>query len=305
MKRSLIAGLLLALATSVVPGAGSPPANAQDADFPPTCLQANELTADLGMIGQDGATVSASLGQTSDVRRFVFHLGGVQTVAVYVGDQWYDVDLAVFSGDKDQLLGCWRVSKRDSVSERSDRRVLQLIRPDDRILELLPAGDYALIVRAAYPNNPELNPGFDPAKPFTVRVASAPPACGLTPPNDEVDPQYPKLKRRRADDQSLYQLGMSYQPLLAGPFDLLTFTAYVSPPYTDLFDFSWEIDGKPVPDSNIYTIQQPVPGLAKTPSGQHTVKVTAKGARVYPDPDQPSVPLNGGSFSVECKFMVK
>ena len=38
--------------------------------------------------------------------------------------------------------------------------------------------------------------------------------------------------------------------------------------------------------------------------GDHTVRVTARGARPYPDPAQPSLPLNGGTLSVECTFSV-
>jgi hypothetical protein len=224
---------------------------------------------------------------------------------VYVGDQWYDLDLGVFSGQQEQAIACWRVSKGEAISERSQRRVLQLIRPDDRIIELLPPGEYALIVRAAFAHDPTFAPDFDPNKPFTVRIASGPPTCGASPPNQEVDPRYPQLKRRVADEQNLYQIAVSHQPLLPGPFDLMTFNVVVSPPFTDLFDFAWEIDGQPIPDSNATTVQAAVSGLPPAPGGQHVVKVAARGARPYPDPDMPHTPLDGGTLVAECRFQVK
>lgn len=269
------------------------------------CLPSNEITGDLGTPSDEGVNFQSNLNQITDVRRWLFRVPAGRTVYVYVGDQWYDLDLGVFSGQQEQAIACWRVRKGEAISERSQRRVLQLIRPDDRIIELAEGGEYALIVRAAFANDPTYAPDFDPNKPFTVRVATSPPLCSANPPNQEVDPRYPALKRRVADEQNLYQVGLNFVPLNPGRFDLLTFNVVVSPPFTDLFDFQWEIDGQPVPDSNVVTIQQAVSGLPSTPSGQHTVKVIAKGARVYPDPDQPHTPLDGGSLATECRFVVQ
>ena len=60
-------------------------------------------------------------------------------------------------------------------------------------------------------------------------------------------------------------------------------------------------DGQPGPGANITTIQTPVAALAKTADGQHRVKVTAVGARPYPDPTQPSIPP---TLVAECTFKV-
>jgi hypothetical protein len=268
----------------------------------PGCLSSKNVAADVGAPGQDGTTIEGQFAQVSDEGNWLFHLPTPRSVYVYVGDQWYDLDLAILSVNEDKLVACWRIKKDEAISARSQRRILQLIRPDDRILELLPAGDYLLLVRPAF-NEASLVPDFDPARKFTVRVATAPIACAVNPPNDEVDPQYPQLKRRRFDEQNLYQLSMSYEPLLPGPFDLMSFNAMVSPPFTDLFDFEWQIDGKTVPNSNTPTIQAPVPALAKLPPGTpHQVSVTAKGARPYPDPEMPSVPP---TLSVTCPFLLK
>jgi hypothetical protein len=292
LLRSLV--VLLAIIVAVPLGSLDTVAQAQAAG----CLPSRNLAADIGEPGQDGTTIEGQFAQVSDQGNWLFHLMSPRSVYVYVGDQWYDLDLAILSLAEDKVVACWRVKKEEAISARTQRRIIQLIRPDDRILEQLPLGDYLLIVRPAY-DDIAFVPDFDPSKKFTVRRATAPIACAVNPPNDEVDPQYPQLKRRRADDQNLYQLSISYQPLLPGPFDLLTFNAIVSPPFTDLFDFEWRIDGKPVPDSNQPTIQAPVQALS---GGPHTVSVVARGAREYPDPDQPHTPP---TLTAECPFLLK
>jgi hypothetical protein len=296
LLRSLVALLIVIIAVPLVPP--DTIAQAQTAG----CLPSRNLAADIGEPGQDGTTIEGQFAQVSDQGNWLFHLTSPRSVYVYVGDQWYDLDLAILSLAEDKVVACWRVKKEEAISARTQRRIIQLIRPDDRILELLPPGDYLLLVRPAF-DDIAFVPDFDPGKKFTVRLATAPIACAVNPPNDEVDPQYPQLKRRRADEQNLYQLSVSYQPVQPGPFDLLTFNAVVSPPFTDLFDFEWQIDGQPVPDSNQPTIQAPVPALAQLPAGaQHQVSVTARGAREYPDPDQPSIPP---TLTAGCSFQLK
>ena len=103
---------------------------------------------------------------------------------------------------------------------------------------------------------------------------------------------------------ALYQLGLSIEPQNPGPFSLMSFTAAVSPPYTDLFDFAWQLDGQPMPAGSVTNIMSPTQALPRGTVGEHTVRVTARGARPYPDPAQPSLPLNGGTLSVECTFSV-
>ena len=77
------------------------------------------------------------------------------------------------------------------------------------------------------------------------------------------------------------------EPQNPGPFSLMSFTAAVSPPYTDLFDFDWQLDGQPVPAGSVTNIQSPTQALPKGAVGEHKVRVTARGARPYPDPAQP------------------
>jgi hypothetical protein len=83
---------------------------------------------------------------------------------------------------------------------------------------------------------------------------------------------------------------------------MLTFNAFIDPSFTDLFDFVWEIDGKPLPNSNSPVLQLPAQALGATMFGRHVVKVTAIGARQYPDPDRPHIPPTlsaSGAFEVK------
>ena len=85
----------------------------------------------------------------------------------------------------------------------------------------------------------------------------------------------------------------------------MSFNAYVSPPYTDLFDFTWELDGRSCRTRPAPTILKPYAELPKTPLGLHTLKLTAKGAREYKDPTESGynfMPFNGESRTVTCQF---
>ena len=90
-------------------------------------------------------------------------------------------------------------------------------------------------------------------------------------------------------------MALAIEPNNPGVFSLMTFTATLNPPFTDLFDFSWTIDGQPFGDGSA------VVQLARPASGSHTVQVTARGARPYPDPTLPEFPPTlsaSGSFEV-------
>ena len=105
---------------------------------------------------------------------------------------------------------------------------------------------------------------------------------------------------RRPDD-ALYQLGLNYQPdeEELSPFSLMTFNAFVSPPYTDLYDFAWELDGKPCRGETTPILQTATADLVKTADGIHRVRVTAIGAREYPHPTLSHIPP---TLAVECTF---
>ncbi len=236
-----------------------------------------------------------SLGDVLQVRRYRFSVKQKGTALVYVGDQWYNLNLGVFSlvsGNE----ACWSVEARGASTE-SDRRVLQFVRPDEREIEVEP-GDYILTARAGDAA------GFDPTRKFTVRIAVSPRVCAIEPPN--VPTEYPGMTAK-PDNPNKFQVGVAFTPTEAelGPFALMSFNAYVSPPYTDLFDFAWELDGQPVAGVVDPTILKPYSELKKSPDGSHTVKLTAKGARSYKDPTDPRydfTPFDGGAVSVTCIF---
>jgi hypothetical protein len=261
---------------------------------------------DLGVPNAEGVTIQEQLQNTGDpfvMRAYKFSVpeGRPSAAFVYVGDQWYDLDLALYAVSANRSIACWQTTGARARSERAQTRAIQLIRPDEQIIEELAPGDYILLVGVEVANSAM----FDASKPFTVRVALTPKICALNPSNVP-SARYPGLKERAGD--SWYQVGVAYEPPEAqlGPFTLMTFSALVSPPYLDLFDFRWEVDGKPAGGGET-TLQVAVPGLTKTPDNKHRVKLTAIGARQYPDPDQPHIPLAdlGGSVAVECTFTAK
>lgn len=241
---------------------------------------------DLGTPGQDGTTVETTLEAVGDQAAYRFRVPEASTAYVYVGDQWYDLDLALWY--EFRAFACWRVR---GISERHERRVLQLIRPDEQILESLDPGDYTLVAQAADTS------AFDPSRGSTIRVALGPPLCGSLEPPNVPNPEHPGLLMRAED--ALYQLGLSIEPRerLRGPFSLLTLNAFLSPPYTDLFDFEWGINGMAVDGHTGPTLQVAASELLQV----NRVQLTAHGVREYPDPDQPHLPP---TLSVECTFRV-
>jgi hypothetical protein len=172
------------------------------------------------------------------------------------------------------------------------------VRPDERALEV-EAGDYILTAR------PADGAMVDPARKFTVRVAVGPRVCALMPANIP-DPQFPDMTNK-PDNPDLFQVGVTFQPDASelSQFSLMSFNAFMSPPFTDLFEFSWEIDGQVIPGETGPTILKPYADLPKMPLGLHTVKMTAKGVNEYKDPTEAKynvLPFNGGSKTVTCQF---
>ena len=249
-------------------------------------------TFNLGTPNAEGANLQERLDPVTDQIAVTFRVTEPRAAFVYVGDQWYDLDLALFSITKDVGLACWQTTGARARSDRHQGRAIQLLRPDEQIVERLEPGDYALLVGLA----PDAR--YDPSHTFTIRVALAPPLCGTLSPPNVPNPRYPGLLTR-ADD-AWYQLGITVEPPEGqrGPHALLSFNAFVSPPYSDLFDFEWEIDGQPVRDQSGPTILEPASHLPR-PGHDHTVRVTARGVRPYPDPDQPHVPP---TLSATCTF---
>lgn len=252
----------------------------------------------IGQPGADGwVSDGESLAGPGEARRYRFSVKERGTALVYVGDQWYDLNLGLFSMKTGTDVGCWSVQVKGTSTE-SERRKLGFVRPDERAIEV-EAGDYILTVR------PADSAVVDPRRKFTVRVAVGPRICALIPANVP-DADYPGMTNK-PENPDLFQLGVSFQPDAAelSQFSLMSFNAYLSPPFTDLFDFTWELDGQVVPGVNEATFLKPYAELKKTPLGIHTVKLTATGAREYKDPTDPQfniLPFGGGSRTVVCQF---
>ena len=266
-----------------------------------TCSPASHSTVfNVGAVDAQGVTREDKLASAGEKHGYAFTLTKMSAAFIYVGDQWYDLDLYLYpralcppdtwSG----FIGAWSI--------RAERRTLQFVRPDEVIISPVPPGDYLLLVGHKFGEDPQYAGDFDPSRGFTIRVAASPPVCGLEPQNVLTPfPTEPSVISPKRPDNALYQLGMTIDPPDPGPFSLMSFNAIVSPPYTDLFDYKWELDGKPVPDGTTPTIMTPSAALAKTPDGTHRARVTATGARQYPDPEQPHIPP---TISLECTFKV-
>lgn len=258
---------------------------------------------EMGTPGANGVNRSIGLRTPDDTIGFHFSVPQDSAVLLYVGDQWFDMDLYLYARGRcptdswEKLIRAW--------STRSDRRVIQFMRPDEQIANLL-KGDYLMVVVYKAPDDPAAADPFDAARPFTARMASVTPYCALDPSDVQVIPPLgPAIPLPKRPDDALYQLGMSIDPTTEaerGPFSLMTFTAFVSPPYSDLFDFAWLLDGKPMSDQVGAVLQVPTEGLTKIAGGQHQVAVKAIGARQYPDPALTHTPP---TLALQCNFKVQ
>lgn len=249
----------------------------------------------VGAPGPDGwVNEHEKLNELLDSKRYIFSVKEPGTAFVYVGDQWYNLNLGLFSAKYGEI-GCWSIEGRGS-SNTAERRRIQFVRPDERAIAVEP-GDYMLTVRAGDAM------GFDASKEFTVRIAVGPTVCALQPAN--IPMPEAKGMTMKPENPDLFQIGVAFTPdeSALGPFALMTFTGFLSPPYSDLFDFSWEIDGRVVSNEQIY--QVPYAQIPKGPLGFHSVKLNVKGAREYKDPTESQynfMPFDGGTRSVTCTF---
>ena len=237
-----------------------------------------------------------SLANVDERKRYQFSVKEKGTAYVYVGDQWYDLNLGLYSVKSATDVGCWQVQVRGTSIE-SEMHRLGFVRPDERAIEVEP-GDYILTALAAD------NAVVDPNRNFTVRIAVGPRVCSLSPANQPTE--YPGMTNK-PENPDLFQVGVTFQPDASelGPFTLMSFNAFMSPPFTDLFEFTWELDGQVVAGETGPTILKPYAELPKTPAGLHTVKLTAKGVKEYEDPTEKQynvLPFNGGSKMVTCQF---
>ncbi|MFN8636887.1 MAG: hypothetical protein U0893_23820 [Chloroflexota bacterium] len=264
--RTTLAGAALTAVVALFPAAPATPSYAgSPADAPA------QAARDLGAPRAEGVTLMDSFASFSQANAYTFQVpDGSSTVQVYVGDLWYDVEVLLLKAsglpsDAGQWrsVGCNNAAGCVTSAPPSARRRVQFFQPKG-IIETVEPGSYAVLVR---PRNED---AFDASRRFTLRVIVTAPVCSVN-----------------ADAEKRYQLALAMTPSKPGPFDLVTMTAYVSPPFEDLFEFSWSVDGRGIGASG--SIAQ-MPALEIGRGGSHEVRVTARGARAYPDPDQPDVP---------------
>ena len=264
------------------------------------CLQGlHHIPIDMGTPDAQGVSMQDTLSNAAEKHGFYFSVPVRSAASVYVGDQLFDLDLYLYrrgrcpDGSWEKLVRTW--------SARSEQMVLQFVRPDEQIVNLDP-GEYLLLVGHKYAEDPQFARDFDPSRGFTIRIALNPAYCSLSPADVlEPNPLDRAFMILRRPDNALYQLGLNFQPgeEELGPFSLMTFNAFVSPPYTDLYDFTWELDGKLVPGETTPILQTATTDLVKTTNGQHKIRATAVGAREYPHPTLSHIPP---TLAVECTF---
>jgi hypothetical protein len=271
--RKLTGGLgLLALIAGLVVWRGVPPVLGQAIcegeydSFSTACV--------LGVPDAQGVTVQSAITYPGQVRAYKFRAGpGSRAAHHNRGEQWYDHNVDLYRDPPDETqIGRWFIAR----SAESGQRVIQFQRPEIIVQDLAP-GTYTLFVHAGDRQS------FDPARPFTVRIALGPPVCAT-----------------QRDPAGLYQLGLTFEPREPTPTSLMSFNAFVSPPYTDLFDFDWLLDGRPADDAVRETLQVAASDLPGR-GAQHRISVTARGVREYPDPD-PRFRHVPPTLSVECTF---
>jgi hypothetical protein len=266
----LVVVLSLGLLVSPVPtqGQGVPPPIVR-ADV---CAEPNGTIGGACPLGQPNAMGNTVQGLFQDladvdVYRFEVPAGGAQA-HLTLSDLWHEGSLQLYEAGPGTLI---------AESDRRGQTQGQLLAPEV-INHWLEGGSYAAYV----------TPGQEgwvgaEAHSYTLRVALGPRPAAPAGPG-------PAPAEARG-----YQLTLSIEPEAPGPFSLMTFTATVDPPFSDLFDFSWTIDGQPF-EENAQVIQLPRPSR-----GAHTVLVVARGARYYPDLTLPELPPTlsaSGSFQV-------
>jgi len=267
LRAALVAVLTLALTLMAEPGYAVGPA----------ALPA-QATSDLGTVHADGVTLTGSLGSFGQVNAYTFRVtDGPGSAQVYVGDLWYDVEVLLLQAsalpaDPAQ----WRTVSCGSgclaSAPASARRRVQYIQPKG-LLESVENGSYVLIVR------PRDEADFSPSRQFTLRVVVTPPVCAVS-----------------GGPEDGYRLALAMTPSSPRRSDLVTLTAYVLPPFGDLFEFEWSGDGKGL-DAGGPVLQIPALDLIGGRAGGHEVRVQARGIKAYPDPDQPEAPP---TLSVGC-----
>jgi hypothetical protein len=256
--------------------------HAEPADICPEPNDSFAKACKIGTPGQDGKTIKGFLGHQADVDAYELKVTAPSSIHVTLADLWVDTDISFY-----ETLSGTLIAQAHFIadSRRSGEAMSQMSAPE-LIVERLEPGSYTAFIYSGYLNGQD-------DRGYTFRTALAPP---IVPQPVDQSGQASGWKKDG------YQLGLAIEPNSATQFSMLTFNAFIDPSFTDLFDFVWEIDGKQIPDSNAPVLQMAAQSLGANMFGRHTVKVTAVGARPYPDPDRPHIPptlWTAGAFEVK------
>jgi hypothetical protein len=230
------------------------------------------IPCDIGSVDGRGVAVFDRLGVSGGMRAFRFGVGPFPTAAhIYLGDQWMNLDMTLWRDGAPGIASptvCSQSAGCLGESRSSARGVVQFLEPDVIVAQQLqPSSAYTVVV---FPGKDFGQDPYHPYDTFTLHLALTSPVCGVV-----------------KQDGGTYHVAVVAEPPDPRTSSLLTFTAIVTPPYTDLFDFDWEINGQSVETATTPVIQRPASALGV---GRHQVRVVARGVRNYPDPDQPQVP---------------
>jgi hypothetical protein len=243
----------------------------------------------LGPVDANGATVKGritSLDRPLDRDAWeVTITGSPKAMHITLQDLWYSMGVQVWQkATQTKIDGKLFRAAADDYH----RRLIQFVMPEI-IVKTLDPGTYTIFVYAGpYADDPTQQPipgenaTFDPSRGYTLRVALGDPACSTV-------------------ASGSFQLGLTIQPAPITQFSLITFNAFIDPPYTDLYDFDWSVDGKQLSVGDRQTYQ--IAASALGGSGDHTVSVNARGVRPYPD-SVPVQPFTPPSMTTQCTFHI-
>src|SRR5262245_30370330 len=230
--------LLALLAPLPAAGAGVPPPYVTS----DPCPEPNNAASNACSLGQPGAlgtTIQGLFDQPTDLDAYRFEVPGSGAQAtISLTDLWYEGSLQLHDLTRGSLV---------AESDLRGQTQGQLFAPE-LIGRWLEPGSYAAFVVAGQGDWAGAE-----AHSYTLRVALGPRPVGQ-------------------GSARGYQLALTIEPNDPGVFSLMTFTATLNPPFTDLFDFDWTIDGQPFGDGSA------VAQLPRPSSGSHNVQVTARGA---------------------------
>lgn len=260
---------LTLLAVAALNLALAPAGRAQDDDICPERNDGFDNSCKIGRPGQDGTTVKGFLNHEGDVDAYQFEVGpNASSVHITLADLWVDTDISLYETLTGRLIA---QAKFIAESRRTGEAQSQMSAPE-MIVERLEPTSYTTFIYSG-----DLKSADE--RGYTFRIALGPP----------IVPQA-NIGGQDASKKDGYQLSIAIEPEKPTQFSMVTINAFIDPSFTDLFDFQWEIDGQAVPDNNVPLLQFPATALGDKMIGRHTVKVTAIGAREYPDPDRPHIP---------------